>query len=1597
MFAARSLLVMVLLCASAWMRAAEPYLTEFMADNKDTLADVDHDHPDWIEIYNPNPVAISLAGWYLTDNFSELTKWQFPSVTVNANSYLVVFASGKDRTDPLQELHTNFSLDAGGEKLALVKPDGTTIVSQFTFGQQNQDVSYGLASVTTQQEPLVTANAAARALVPADNSLALTWTASGFDDGAWQSGTSGVGYDSNPDYLSYLGLNVGPAMNGVRTTCYMRIPFTVASLANLTGLKLRMRYDDGFVAYLNGTRIAARNEPATLAFDSAASAEHLDNEAVVFEDIDVSQFLNALVVGPNVLAIHGLNFELASSDFLIQPELTGTRSVFGTGFMPAPTPGAANSAGTLGFVDKVEFSATRGFYSAPFSVALGVDTPGAEIRYTRNGDTPTATTGSVYTGPLLVDKTTTLRAAAFKPGWTPGKVATHTYLFTADIIQQSPTGAAPSGFPPGPINGQVFDYGMDPNVVNTPAWGPQLPAALTSIPSISVVTDGANLFDPATGIYVNAGQRPDGTGVGDDWERPTSIELIYGNGTKGFQENAGLRIRGNFSREDNNAKHGFKVVFKKEFGPGKLDFPLFGNAGAREIDRFDLRTMQDNSWSNPYYGGDPNMHAVQDPFCRVLMRDLGQPYTRGFFVHLYLNGQYWGLYNIEERPVRGWAEAYLGGKADDYDVLKVNANQNYTVGATDGNTAAWQQLLTYALAGFSSGNANYWAIQGRDATGANDPAKPALLDLDNFIAYMVANFYVGNHDGPISADLSDTRPNNFFVLRDRTDRHRRGFVCVTHDMERTLLDVGENRHITSSVGNTIAFFNPQYLHLRLKLNPEYTVRFGDCVHRVLFNNGAATVTNATARFTTLTNEISLAIIGESARWGDANTEPPRTKTDWQNAVNSWLANYFPNRTATALSQFRTAGLYPVTNAPVFAPHGGAVPAAGLTVAITENNTGTRTTYVTTDGSDPRALGGGVGPTAFASAGSVSIPAGTTTVLRSRVLKSGAWSALNEAVYAPASSPLRITEILFHPSSPTTAEVAAGYADADDFEFIELQNTGAAPLKLFGYRFTAGVDFTFGDVTLPADAHCVLARNKAALQFRYGVTAAGEYLGDLDDAGDHLTLVDALGNVVLDFDYGDHWFSHADGGGYSLVIRDPLGPPAAWQNESGWRASTASGGSPGAADPASPAPGSVVINEVLAHTTGPLGRWIELRNVSANPVDLSGWHLSDDEFVLAKYQFPSGMTLAAGASFVVFEYGNFGPTAADPGRLVAFSLSEHGGEVWLSSPSGGYREHVDFGAAANGVSFGRHVKSTGATDFAALSTPTMGAANAAPLVGPAVFSEIQFHPPAADGEYLELRNLTGAGLPLDGWKITGGVDWTFATGATLPAHGYGLVVGMDPAAFRTAYGIPAAVPIFGPWYGVLDNDGEQVELKKPAGNGDFISVDRVNYSDTTPWPNVSGNGFALARQPVQAYGNDPASWLALPPTRGASNTADTDGDGLPDAWELANGLHPGFNDSALDADGDGQANLAEYLAGTNPQNPTSNFHVDSATRTGGIVQITFTAQPGKTYTVQYRDSLSAGNWLKLADVPAPASAQSTTVNDNSPPPTQRFYRVVTPAQ
>ena len=1471
--------------------AAAPVISEFMASNSSGLRDSDGDASDWIELHNPSSAPLNLDGYYLTDTAGDPDRWQLPAVTLPAGAYLVVFASGKDRAVAGQQLHTDFELDADGGYLALLAPDGVTPVSEYApYPEQLANVSYG-RSTTTTQRALLTTGATARYHVPkpADASLGTGWTRPDFDDSAWSTGPTSLGFDTDASGITYtaeIRTDLSGLMSGLNASLYARLAFGVADADAYDSIRLRNKYDDGFVAYLNGAEIARRNAPASVRWDSTALGDRSEGEVLAGEDIVLDLPEGLLAEGQNILALHGLNDSAASSDFLLGPQLIGLDvGAVAERYYTTATPGAANANSDLtGRVDDTTFSHDRGFHDAPFNLVIESDTPGATIRYTLDGTPPTATSGLIYSGPVRIAGTTVLRAAAFKPGMLPSDVDTQTYLFLDDVIRQSANGQPSAGWPAS-WSPNTTDYGMDPDVVNHPLYSSTIKNDLKTIPSMSLVMPLSDLFG-SSGIYSNPGN------AGRLWEKASSLELIHPDGTDGFQVNAGVRLRGGFSRSTANPKHAFRFIFRGQYGDAKLDYPLFGEDQPDSIEGFDLRTFQNYSWS---FGGDSAAVFIRDQFSRDAAAAMGLPGHRGKYYHLYINGQYWGLFNTEQRPEADFAAEQFGGTDEDYDVIKVDPQRGHAIHATDGDMAAWTDLWNQSMAlkaAADSGatadtlRAAYMKMRGLNPDGTRNPAYSVLLDADNLIDYMLVIFYGGNLDAPLSAFIGNAQPNNFYAIRRRGGEE--GFKFFVHDAEHTLLNVNEDRTgpyntINPNPAFSLGYSNPQFIFQLLSSSPEFRLRVADRVHKHFFNDGMLAPARARELFMARVAEIDRAVVGESARWGDAKRATPLTRADWLAEVNRLTVNdpgtptpndsYFSRRTGIVLNQLINDGLYPnpsTVRTPEYSMQGGVIqPATQITIS---NPLGVGTIYYTTDGSDPRLPGGALSPTARAYAGPISSTFSFTLEARIR-LSNGTWSALNEKSFTLPNTTLKISEVMYHPAD---APPDSPYS-ADDFEFIELINTGSSPMNLTGVQFTQGITFRFpAGFMLAAGARTLVIRNAAAFESRYGSgkPIAGVFEdGSLSDGGETLTLADAAAVPILTFDYRDTWHPITDGGGYSLVVMNPAASTSAiLSTPAPWRPSNLAGGAPGAADPGL-APGSVVISEALANSTSTLGDWVELHNTTASPIDLSGWFLSDSAVDLRKFRIANNTIIPGGGYLLLTSLNDF-----------HFDFASDRAEIYLSNHDdagnpAGYRDYADFAASEPDVAFGRYVKPDGTSDFTSLGRPTPLAVNAPPLIGPVIINEVMYNPAAGRHEYIELRNLTSSAVSLAGWSFVTGVDIVFPKTAAISAFGLALVVPIAPDVFRSTYSIPASVPIFGPFSGNLSNDTADLKLSRPLYPGSpgspFMLIDKLKYDDASPWPvEADGTGVALTRLSPLTYGNQPSNWTAsaINGTPGAANAA-----------------------------------------------------------------------------------------------------------------------------
>lgn len=990
-------------------------ITEFVASNDGSLFDFEGDTPDWVEIYNPSSTAVDLQGLYLTDKADELNKWSFPSNRqIAAGGYLVVFASDKDTVMPNGEIHTSYKLSAGGEYLGLVNSDGSTVIDEFApeYPPQTEDISYGLEMQPTGvSTTLVAEGAFAKAWRPTSSVFDTTWTTPAFNDSSFTlKGPTGLGYENSPGAVNFNPLIETNVPSGL-SSLYVRIDFNLSSLSGIDELLLRMKYDDGFVAYLNGVEVASANAPDALQWNATASANHDDAAAIQFEEFDASAGVSSLVVGNNVLAIHGLNVSTGSSDFLIIPELIAQQSVIVSpekrGFFEDPTPGYGNGESFAGFAGIPEFSVPHGFYETTQQVAITSSTPGAVIVYTTDGSMPTVnanlvpTNGSQYTAPLTISDTTPLRARAFKQDFRSSLVMASSYFFLDDVLQQSPQGQTPPGFAPNGTNGKELDYGIDPQIVSL--YGEQaIKDALTSIPTIALTTDTENLFDPQTGIYVNATNR------GRSWEREASVELINPDGSEGFTANAGLRIRGGFSRNDFNPKHAFRLYFRDEYGDTKLRYPLFGDNGVDEFDVIDFRTPQNYSWSS---AGDTQNTFLREVFSRDTQAALGQPHTRSEYYHLYLDGQYWGVFMTQERIEEFYGESYFGGDESDYDVVKSDLAVSGGTEVADGNDLAWRQLFNQAqqLADNPSSAAdNYWTMQGLNPDGTRNESLPVLLDVDNLVDYMLIIFYTGAYDTGISSFLGNEKANNWFGIRNR-EAGDQGFQFFLHDNEHSLgaaasthgsVFVDRTGPFLSSNDRRFSQFNPHFLHQDLVVHPDYRQAFIDRVQEVMFDDGPLTPQSSIDRLLTRKAQVEPAIIAESARWGDAQVSNPRTKATWDNEVD-WIVNsYFPLRGNLVLGHLRNDDLFSSFSAPTFAANEGQVP-VGFQLAMFSQ---AGTIYYTTDGeTDPRQIGGGVNPDPTVTAYSDRITITSDVTIKARLrAPNGDWSGLVEATYTVPS-------------------------------------------------------------------------------------------------------------------------------------------------------------------------------------------------------------------------------------------------------------------------------------------------------------------------------------------------------------------------------------------------------------------------------------------------------------------------------------------------------------------------------------------------------------------------------------------------------------------
>jgi hypothetical protein len=552
------------------------------------------------------------------------------------------------------------------------------------------------------------------------------------------------------------------------------------------------------------------------------------------------------------------------------------------------------------------------------------------------------------------------------------------------------------------------------------------------------------------------------------------------------------------------------------------------------FDSLELRGFFNNAWTHWDPSQRQRAQYIRDQWMHDSLVEMGNADGgQGLYVHLYLNGIYWGLYLVQEWPVASHYVAYHGGDKDRIDAINGGA-------ATNGTTQAWNEAKSIVA------GRNWARIQ-------------QVIDIDNFIDWTLLGYFASNQD--LKTD------GNWRAAGGGPDR--RPWRFYSWDGEHVLEDVNQNGVAPAT--------DPTGLYNSLVNIEEFRIRFGDRVHKHLFHGGALTPERNSARWTQRASQIDLAVIAESARWGDYRRDVHPYSSGpyylytrnafWIPEKNRLLNDYFPRRTSIALGQFKSRGLYPSVDAPEFhingqPQHGGHVNAQDLL-----SMTAGVTIWYTLDGTDPRlpapaTTPSGVGPSAVRYDEPISLSRSRT--VRARALSGTTWSALNEAVYAvgPVADGLRVSEIMYHP--PET-----GSPGDPNTEFVELTNIAGQSINLSLVRFTRGIEYTFPSYNLPAGGYCLVVQDVVAFQAKYGskLPVAGQYAGHLDNGGECIELADAAGQTIQRFTYADNWFKNTDGGGFSLTVKDPtITGVDSLSDKNAWRPSTSIGGSPGVADP-----------------------------------------------------------------------------------------------------------------------------------------------------------------------------------------------------------------------------------------------------------------------------------------------------------------------------------------------------------------------------------------------------------------------------------------------
>jgi hypothetical protein len=1100
--------------------AGDLRITEFMASNDGVFRDGYGEASDWIELHNAGDQSVDLLGYRLTDNANQLAKWTFTTSTVLApGEYVVVFASGNDEVDPAGYVHTNFSLAAEGEYIALVDPSGV-VLSEFgdagaNYPPQQTDVSYGVGSERTPIS-LVTPQTSVRYFSPRDGDSS-AWIQPGFNDNSWQTGVASLGYEQNSTALKDAGL-LGTLLSTSARSVFVRIRFSIDDLSTLLST-LRLKYDDGFVAYINGTRVASDNAPSDVsgAVGPTNTQEYPIARVLTYVDFDLTPYTRLLNEGENVLAIHMLNRN-RSPMFLTSVNLVGTvpndNPDTGTGLLQSPTPGTQN----LGLrASDVLFSRAGGVITGPFDLTLTSANSSEQIRYTLDGTLPTANS-PLYTGPISLSATTRIRARAFGPEGQVGGVRTETFTLAS---------------------ANIGTFTSDLPIVVLENLGGGVPGTGDFADAFLSLYD----VDESTG-RASLASDPDLTSLIGQHRR--------GRSTAGNPKtNLRIEIRDEVGEDKNVELLGM---------PSESDWVLyapyvFDRALVRDATFFELSRQMGN-W------------APRVRFVEVYTNYDGNPLDADDYMGVYVLMENIKVdsnrVDIDElRTVAGTPADVTGGfiiSLDGIDSSTPSGSYWETERRIPTLGDSWLVQEDPEFSEFSAAQIAY--IRGyiqdfEDALYGPNSTDPLL----GYQAYFDVDASIDHHLIRILSKEPDSLRLSTYLTKDRDGKLAFGPVW---DFDRSSGGDSDGRS-ANPVGWTLPdvnFFESDWWG-PLFDDPNFAQRWADRWQEL--RRGVLSDDNLRATVDGHASQLPEAQARNFARWSSGKPNGGQYAdaglAGWEAEV-SHFANWLVLRANWMDGQ--------MVQLPSLTPEPGNTSVGQLVELSVVPGT---LVYYTLDGSDPRAPGGGVSSAAIQYTGPISIS--STTQINARAFKAGQaitpWSSLAGGLYSidvPASAlNLRLTEFSYHPANPTSQELSLAPGSVDnDYEFIELTNTSNQSISLVGVEIGGGVQFDFitsAITSLAPGASVVVVNNLQAFTARYGsnVPVAGEFDGNLSNSGESFSITDAGGDLIADITYQESspWPASADGDGPALQIINPFGN---YSSGSNWQASVHSGGSPG---------------------------------------------------------------------------------------------------------------------------------------------------------------------------------------------------------------------------------------------------------------------------------------------------------------------------------------------------------------------------------------------------------------------------------------------------